>query len=178
MAGWGESQGGERERGYGSYLVRAAEIVPGALSGRPMFPFQSWADANGFAYPAAALPLMRLCGSAAEAFFVRPFANRAGFAMDGEGARAGTLSLRLQVPCAGFRIDAVIAEGSTQIAVEIDGMAFHHRSKEQVAADYLRQRRIVAKGFTVIRYTAQEAFGAADECWRQIDIILAARRAL
>ena len=88
----------------------------------------------------------------------------------------GDVLLTLQVRCAGFRIDAVVSDATTQLAVEIDGMAFHHRTKEQVAADYLRQRRIVVKGYTVIRFTAQEVFGDAAECWRQVRAILAARR--
>lgn len=145
----------------GAYLVRAGEVM------RDDFPFESWASANRFIYPAEALDQLRLCGSAAEAFFVRAYHTR-----EWSGVRP---SLALQVPCLGFRIDAVVQDAKGGLAIEIDGMAFHHRSREQAASDYLRQRRIVARGYTVIRFTAQEVFADADECWRQIDVILAAR---
>lgn len=144
-----------------SYLVRAGEVMASD------FPFVSWASANRFTYPAEAEPSLRVCGSAAEAYFVRAFFTRTW-----SGERP---ALSLQVPCLGFRIDVVVTDARGALAIEIDGMAFHHRSREQVAADYLRERRIVARGYTVIRFTAPEVFGNADECWRQVEVILAAR---
>lgn len=146
----------------GAFLVKVGE----AMNERA-FPFESWASANRFTYPDDAAPLLRQCGSAAEAFFVRAYFTRSW-----PGDRP---ALALQVPCLGFRIDAVVTAGRTALAIEVDGMGFHHRSRERVAADYLRERRIVAKGYTVIRFTAQEVFATADECWRQVDVILAAR---
>lgn len=160
-----------------SFPTLVGEVVPEAMVERRRFPFRSWALANGFTFDPALEPLYARCGSAAEAFFLRPFTDRPAFAVTPEGAVAGQLRLALQVRCAGFSIDAVVTHGATRLAIEIDGMAFHHRTKEQVAADYLRQRRIVAKGYTVIRFTAPEVFGDAAECWRQVDAILAARRA-
>jgi very-short-patch-repair endonuclease len=142
-------------------LVRLGEAMRGD------FPFESWASANRFDYPADALSLLRLCGSAAEAYFVRAYTTRVW-----AGPRP---ALTLQVPCAGYRIDCVVRDDRGALAIEIDGMGFHHRSREQVADDYLRERRIVAKGYTVIRFTAQEAFRDAEECWRQVAVILAAR---
>lgn len=141
------------------------------------FPFLSWASANLFRHNADAAPLFRLCESAAEAFFIRPFTDRAGFRMDGTLGVVGALKIELQVKAVGFRIDVVLREpGHFPLAIEIDGMRWHHQEKEQVAADYLRQRRIVAKGFTVIRFTAPEVFADAGACWKQVDIILENRR--
>jgi len=54
-------------------------------------------------------------------------------------------------------------------------MGFHHMKAEQVAADYVRERRLVLVGCTVIRFTAQEVFSNPHECWRQVDAILEAR---
>lgn len=159
------------------FPTRLDEVVPGVLSGRPNMPFVSWAAHNRFEYPAAAVELFKLCGSAAEAFFLRPFAHREGFTIVENGvATAGGVRVQLQAPCYGFRIDFAVSDAHSRLAVEIDGMAFHHRTKEQVAADYLRQRRISVKGYAVIRFTAAEVFGDAEECWRQLDAILAARR--
>jgi REase_MTES_1575 len=141
------------------------------------FPFASWAANNSFVYDSAALPLFRRCGSAAEAFFLRPFTRRPGFGVEGQAGVAPPLTLRLQVPCGQYLIDAVVTDGRSAIAIEVDGIAFHHRSGEQLAADYLRQRRMVLRGHTVIRFTAPEVFRNAVECWRQVDAILTARRA-
>lgn len=165
----------QRHRGA-AFPTRASEVIPGVLGMRPNMPFLSWASANRFEYAEHAVGLFMYCGSAAEAFFLRPFTQRAGFAVEGNGiASAGGIRIQLQAPCFAFRIDFAVSDERSKLAVEIDGMAFHHRSKEQVAADYLRQRRISVKGYAVIRYTAQEVFSDASECWRQIDAMLAAR---
>lgn len=148
------------------------------FDGRQQFPFRSWATSARFLYAEGALPLFQKCGSAAEAFFVRPFAEREGATVGTDGvATCGAVQLQTQVRCGRFYIDAVVSEGGYRLAIEVDGIAFHHRSKEQVAADCLRQRRIVAMGYTVIRFTAPEVFDNAVDCWHQVDAILAARRA-
>jgi very-short-patch-repair endonuclease len=153
-------------------------ILPlGFYSDDRLFPFQAWAEANRFEYPIEAQPFLTKCKSAAEAFFARPFTFRDGIEYPRENvAIAGDHVLELQVPCAGYWIDAVISDYKTSLAIEIDGAAFHHRTKEQIAADYLRQRRIVLKKYTVVRFTAREVFADSEECWRQIEAILAARR--
>lgn len=141
------------------------------------FPFASWARGNAYPYQKAWLPFLERCGSAAEVFFLRPFLERAGIVVDGNKVTLGSITVALQHQVKGYKADVLVTEGSYQLAIEVDGMAFHHRSREQVAADYLRQRRIVARGYTVIRFTAPEVFKDAGECWRQVDAILAARRA-
>lgn len=139
------------------------------------FPFRSWAASVGFAYPPDALRFFQGCGSAAEAHFLRPFCLREGVSYDADAITHGSTMLRLQVPCGPYRTDAVVTDGRTALAVEIDGLGFHHRSKEQVAADYQRQRRIVAAGYAVVRFTAQECFRDAERCWRELDTILSTR---
>lgn len=144
----------------------------------PQFYFSAWAAANAFDYPPAAKNFLSFCGSAAEAFFARPFTQRDGarFGIDDGVAVAGDLELKLQERCAGYWIDAVVTDLTSHLAIEIDGAAWHHRTREQLMADYARQRRIVLKGYTVVRFTAHEAFSDPDECWRQVELILAARR--
>lgn len=143
------------------------------------FPFREWAIANRFQYPLDAEPLLAQCGSAAELFFARPFTTRPSVVYVSNGDRlmamSGGLVLDLQVRCANYLIDAVVSNDEMHLAIEIDGMAFHHRTREQVAADYLRERRLVLKGNTVIRFTAQEVFSGPEECWRQVRAIFAAR---
>jgi very-short-patch-repair endonuclease len=175
----GNLQDAERYRRHrnAAFPTRASEVVPGLLWLRQSMPFLSWASANRFAYTEQAVGLFTHCGSAAEAFFLRPFTLRDGFAIEGDGiASAGGIRIQMQAPCFNFRIDFAVSDDRSKLAVEIDGMAFHHRTKEQVAADYLRQRRISVKGYSVIRYTAAEVFADAAACWSQIDAILAARR--
>lgn len=159
--------------------TRVGEINGFDIEDSSRFPFQSWADMHRFKYPEAATPFLSCVGSAAEAFFIRPFTLRAGFTIspdDRSVATAGGLIVGLQLKCRRYYIDAAITDGLTKLAVEIDGIAWHHWTKEQVAKDYLRERRIVLEGYTVIRFTAQEVFKDADECWRQISAILSNRK--
>lgn len=166
----------------------AREALDSAFTAsRPKFAFQSWAAANGFDYPAAALSFLCCCESAAEAFLAREVVRQPG-AYIGEAdtetrgtARFGCdddLSVRLQVPLRSLRIDMVaeLAQSRFKLAIEVDGLGFHQRSAEQIASDYLRERRLVALGYTVIRFTAQEVFVRPAECWRQVDAILSSRR--
>lgn len=165
----------ERKRSPGeSFPMLIGEAMQGLGNERPMFAFQSWAASVGFVYPEAALSLLRACGSAAEAYFVREFIVRDGVTFHGLSADWQGDRLEIQVKARGYRMDAVVSRSDFRLAVEIDGMAFHHRSAKQVADDYLRQRRIVCQGYTVIRFTAPEVFGNAAECWRQVDLILEA----
>lgn len=142
------------------------------------FPFASWATMNRFAYPPAALEFLRACQSAAEAFFVREFARRDGFeAIAGTAsARCGPVFVELQKAAGAYRIDVCVTADALKLAIEIDGLGFHRIKAEQVAADYLRQRRIVCHGYTVVRFTAPEVFADPAECWRQVDAILHAHR--
>jgi very-short-patch-repair endonuclease len=159
------------------FPVLLDEIIPGALDGRPTFPFKSWAAATRFAYPPAATEFLSQCGSAAEAFFAREFTLRTGVTFPRpKVAIAGDFTFELQVRCAAYWVDAVVSDSYKTLGIEIDGMAFHQRSREQVAADYLRQRRIVLRGFTLIRFTAQEVFVSPAECWRQVESIFAYSR--
>ena len=162
-----------------SFPTLVGEVIPSAIDGLPLpFPFKAWATHNRFAYPLDAGQFLTHCGSAAEAFFARPFTQRANVAYPRDNvAVSGRLTLELQVRCAAYSIDAVVATQRESLAIEIDGMAWHHMSRDQVRADYLRERRLVLKGHTVIRFTAQEVFAGPDECWRQVEAIFASRAA-
>lgn len=154
-----------------SFPTLASEVrtlSPIGARDRVYFPFLSWAAANQFAYPPDAAGALSLCESAAEAYFVR------GFFQIPEADRVG-LTLDVQVKLGLLRIDTVVTSDRCKLAIEIDGMTFHARKYDQVAADYLRERRIVCAGYTLIRFTAQEVFKTTPECWRQVLAIIAAR---
>lgn len=169
--------GSERERQrWGSVPTIAREALAELNNpDRPPFPFESWAAANRFAYDARHAGFYCLCASAAEAYFVRPFLSRSGATSDGHTATCDGTAVRLQAPARIYRIDAVVTRAGFSLAIEIDGLAYHHRTRQQIAADYLRERRLVLMGHTVIRFTAPEVFRSPEECWRQIDAILAQR---
>lgn len=139
------------------------------------FPFSTWATSNRFEYPVEAKGFLSNAGSAAEAFFARPFVMRTGVQYVDRRAFTESRMLELQVRCGAYSIDAVVSSGAFSLAVEIDGLGFHHKNKEQVAKDYVRERRIVLRGYTLIRFTAGEVFGNAIESWRQIEAILERR---
>lgn len=136
------------------------------------FPFFWWATGARFDYNEEAKHLFCKLGSAAEAFFFRPFVYRAGVQFTDDRAFYGPLEVIPQHIVGKYKVDFAVHQGATRLAVEIDGMAFHQRSADQVEADYLRARRIIASGYTVVRFTAKEAFRDAAECWRQLDAII------
>ena len=64
------------------------------------------------------------------------------------------LTRQVRVPLLGYRLDFGIAV--RRLGVEVDGLAFHG-GQEAWAKDHLRQRRIEAAGWRVVRFTAREA---------------------
>lgn len=178
MADFEPMPGADRERErWGHFPVVAREALLEAVNpDRPPFPFQSWAMANRFEYPAAFRGFFCRCASAAEAYFIRPFLTREGVVALGDGrAQYRDTVLNVAVPCRRYVIDAVVEKGAFKLAIEIDGLDYHHRNAQQIAADYVRERRVVLLGYTVIRFTSREVFFTPDECWRQIDAIMEAR---
>lgn len=121
-------------------------------------------------------PVLLNCGSAAELNFVGEFAMRDGCGvLDHRALRCGATDVRLQHRVNGYRVDLMAERKGFMLAIEVDGMGWHHMTPEQVAADYLRERRLVLVGCSVVRFTAAEVFRDRQECWRQVDAILEAR---
>lgn len=163
-----------RER-YGASPTLIGEIREGKFA--PL----SWAANERFPIPDRAREFFTFCESPAEAYFVQPFAARAGVTFSGKIARDpdGT-TVELQVKHGLIRLDAVVenaAKRDARFAVEIDGMTFHRANWDQVDKDYLRARRVTALGYSVVRFTARDVFNGATECWRQLDAILSRRGA-
>lgn len=132
------------------------------------FPFFWWAVGARFQYPEAARHLFAKTGSAAEAFFLQPAASFPGVEFLPDRLAWNGLEVIPQLAVARARIDFAVHKGRQRFAVEIDGREFHHRSNEQLDADYLRERRILSIGYTVVRFTAVESFRNPGECWRQL----------
>lgn len=164
----------KRER-YGTIPMLAGELVGAVAMGeKPHWPFMSWAASAQFKYPAEAGDFLCRCESAAEAFFARAFVRRGGITYrDGGAAYVDGTLLVPQVRHGGIRLDFVASRAGIKIAVEVDGFT-HHSKYDQMAADYLRARRVVALGYVIVRFTSQEVFADSDECWKQLDAILSA----
>ncbi len=150
-------------------IVNSLEVVP------DRFPFIWWASGAKFDYPEGAKHLFCKCGSAAESFFLLPFVTRVGTQFLPDRAAYGDIEVIPQRKVHGYFLDFAVHDGSTRIAVEVDGLQYHHRTSDQIESDYLRSRRLIAAGYTVVRYTAAEVFRDATECWRQLDAILDSR---
>ena len=152
--------------------VPLGAVVGSYVTGAPAFPFEGWAAQNRFTYPPEAREFLAQSGSAAEAFFAREFCTRADVSYLGAVARVGDLMVQMQARIAGKKVSAGITENAVGIAIDIDSAGFHHTNIDQVKELYLRDRRIAAKGFILIRFTSQEIFVDAKECWRQVNSIL------
>lgn len=70
-----------------------------------------------------------------------------------------------------FYIEVTQPLSSIGFAVEIDGHDYH-KTKEQRYHDYMRERKLQAKGIIVIRFTASEVFVNAESCVEELDKIM------
>lgn len=72
-----------------------------------------------------------------------------------------------------IRVDFLLVCGRSRsfrkvFAIECDGHEWHEKTKEQVARDKLRDRRLVLDGITPIRFSGSEIHRDADACARYI----------
>jgi very-short-patch-repair endonuclease len=168
--------GGWTRDGFPSPVGAVLQNMDVGLTDR--FPFHWWAAGARFEYIEAAKHLFCKCGSAAEAFFLRPFTEMVGVTFTATAAKSGVLELIPQLVVGKHRVDFALHGPTVRLAIEVDGLSFHQRTAGQVEADYLRSRRVIARGYTVVRFTAGEAFREPAECWRQVDAIIVNRRGL
>lgn len=152
-------------------LVRQV-LAPGA--GISEHELRGWFRHVGAKVDEVHIPLLAKAGSGAEALLAVQFVQKSDTSID-PVRRAwtnGDVSLELQAPARLYRIDLLATRGDYRLAIEVDGAEWHQASELQVQADYLRQRRLVAFGYRVIRFTAREIFRDVKECWRQVEAIL------
>lgn len=55
-----------------------------------------------------------------------------------------------------------------RIVIECDGHDFHERTKEQAERDKKRDRELIARGYTVLRFTGREIWRDPRECADQV----------
>lgn len=172
--------GSERERPRYKAIPTLMGDIKHADPKDERFAFRSWAASAAFRPPEHSYDWFCHCESTAEVHFLHVFAARPGVVFTGNAATDpdGT-TVRVQVRHGLIRLDSTIetiGAPGFKLAVEVDGFTYHTLKFDRVEADYLRQRRVTALGYSAIRFTAREVLACASECWRQIDAILAARR--
>jgi very-short-patch-repair endonuclease len=63
-----------------------------------------------------------------------------------------------------------------QYVIEIDGHIWHEKTKDQVQYDKRRERELVKRGYTLLRYTASEVLKKPHECvqesYEQVSAVL------
>lgn len=87
---------------------------------------------------------------------------------DGDGWLA-TTQLGVRTDDGHYRLDVAIVADDLKFAVELDGFAFHHATKEQVQRDKRRDRALTRSGWHVLRYTGSEVFADAKACIEDLD---------
>lgn len=81
------------------------------------------------------------------------------------GLRLGELGmLFIQYPIYGFSLDFAIVGLNYKLDIELDGHEFHAKTKDQVARDYYRDRRLQADKWHVFRFTGREVYGDPVSC--------------
>lgn len=67
-----------------------------------------------------------------------------------------------------FLIECIYQGKTHWLAVECDGHEFHEKTKEQAARDKRRDRDMVKKGITVLRFTGSEIWKDTSKCMNEI----------
>lgn len=167
---------GSDRRRSNNFPTRVGEVLSATrnLVGEPrsVFPFEAWARENRFTYPESGRDFLSQCGSAAEAFFVRPLTQRPGVEYRKGCAVYCDTWVQLQRRVASFFVDVAVARRDIKIAVEVDGFAYHGATWQATQSDYRRQRCLVLNGWRVIRFGAKDAMHDPEGCWAEIDTIL------
>jgi len=55
-----------------------------------------------------------------------------------------------------------------KIAIELDGHNFHEKTKQQVVKDKKRERQIISKGYTVLRFAGSEIYNNPRACINEV----------
>lgn len=74
-----------------------------------------------------------------------------------------------QVEIGPFRADILVAVGERKLVLECDGLNYHG-SEEQVARDKRRDRYMVARGYSVMRFTGKEIHADARGCAAEVGL--------
>jgi very-short-patch-repair endonuclease len=66
-----------------------------------------------------------------------------------------------------FFIGGNIEESRPELIIEIDGHQFHEKTKAQAEHDKKRDRFLVGRGFSILRFTGSEIYRDSDSCVKE-----------
>lgn len=92
--------------------------------------------------------------------------------LDVVGSQIGVLSYRVDFFIGVIQTQTKVITKLPGIVVECDGHDFHERTKEQARRDKSRDRKLLAAGYRVMRFTGSELYRDADGCAREVDAII------
>jgi very-short-patch-repair endonuclease len=110
------------------------------------------------------------CESVAEQLFLISMIRVARLA-EHETTLFGDLEVRIQVEIDNYRVDFLVDD---DLVVEIDGQRYHDNS-EAFQSDRMRDQRLLAKGYRVVRFPAKQVLLNADEVAATVKRIAVAR---
>ena len=139
------------------------------------FDFDEWSRSARFDYPEHAIAMLSRCGSPAEAHLIRRLFSSEETVDAGAVAWCRGVKIQAQVRCLAYSIDFTAETDRCRLAIEIDG-GYHTATRAQIAADYVRERRIVRTGYLLLRFTGSEAINGPALVWREVFATLAAWR--
>jgi very-short-patch-repair endonuclease len=75
----------------------------------------------------------------------------------------------VQLPVMEYVVDFAFFCCGERLVVELDGHDFHEKTRAQAAHDKRRDRRFVAAGWKVLRYTGSEVYADVDAVVNEVD---------
>lgn len=127
-----------------------------------------------------AVSFVDTCTSAPEIGFAKALVGRQGWLDQTEECKAigygvacakeGDMGLFFcfsQFPVDDYKLDFVfLLKGNPLVClgVEVDGFQYHDRTPEQALRDRLKDRRLLRRGISVVRFTAHEIMFDAERC--------------
>jgi very-short-patch-repair endonuclease len=80
----------------------------------------------------------------------------------------GDVCIQPQYTIDQYRVDFLVEKGGKGWVIELDGHDFHEKTKDQASRDKRRDRFLIGKGYTVLRYTGSEVWANPDACAKEI----------
>lgn len=71
-----------------------------------------------------------------------------------------------------YRVDFAFVSPQSKVAVELDGHAFHERTKEQAARDKRRDRDLTQRGWSTLRFAGSEVWANPVRCLAEVEQLL------
>ncbi len=125
---------------------------------------------------AAALSLSRWCDGGVQ-FNLHDLFSQQQALCESDAWGDKLFRLAAQVEIGSYRVDfllsrVIVGGRVVHVAIECDGHEFHEKTKQQAARDKSRDRDLIARGITVLRFTGSEIWRDAAKCAREAFDIL------